>query len=80
MAIPRIKDFRGLPTKSFDGQGNYSFGLTEQGVFPEVDMGNAKFSHGMNITVVFRNSNDERSKLMLAELGMPFVRPESRNN
>ncbi len=80
MAIPRIKDFRGLSVKSFDGQGNYSFGFTEQGVFPEVDMGRAKFIHGMNVTLVIRNSSRERSKLLLTELGVPFVRPESRNN
>ena len=72
LTIPRIKDFRGLSAGGFDGQGNFSFGLTEQGVFPEVDMGKAKFVHGMNVTFVFRNSDDEKSKLMLSELGMPF--------
>ena len=78
LAIPRIKDFRGLPTKSFDGRGNYSFGVVEQGIFPEVDMAKAQFSHGMNITFVFRNSSDEKSRLVLEQLGMPFARPESR--
>jgi large subunit ribosomal protein L5 len=80
MAIPRIKDFRGLPTKSFDGRGNYSFGLVEQGVFPEVDMARAKYTHGMNITIVFRNSNDDRSRLVLEQLGVPFVKPDERRN
>lgn len=74
LAIPRIKDFRGLPADNFDGRGNYSFGVSEQGLFPEVDMGKAKFTHGMNITFVIRNSTDERSKVMLAELGIPFVK------
>jgi large subunit ribosomal protein L5 len=77
MSIPRIKDFRGLPVDSFDRQGNYSFGLTEQGVFPEVDMGKAKFSHGMNITLVVRNSSIDRSRALLTELGVPFARPEN---
>jgi len=78
LAIPRIKDFRGLPTKSFDGRGNYSFGIVEQGIFPEVDMANADFTHGMNITFVFRNSNDEMSRVALKEMGVPFVKPEER--
>lgn len=80
LAIPRIKDFRGLPTKNFDGRGNYSFGITEQGIFPEVDMANAQHTHGMNITMVFRNSDDDKSRAVLAEMGMPFVRPEEKPN
>lgn len=78
LAIPRIKDFRGLNPDSFDGQGNYSFGVEEQGIFPEVDMAKANYTHGMNITFVFRNSTDEKSRAMLAELGVPFARPEDR--
>lgn len=76
-AIPRIKDFRGLPTKSFDGRGNYSFGVQEQGIFPEVDMAHAAFTHGMNITLVFSNSDDDRSRAVLSEMGMPFQKPEN---
>ncbi len=76
LAIPRIKDFRGLPDSSFDGRGNYSFGVNEQGIFPEVDMANVQFVHGMNITMTFRNSNDEMSRAFLRELGFPFVREE----
>jgi large subunit ribosomal protein L5 len=76
LAIPRIKDFRGLPTKSFDGRGNYSFGVQEQGLFPEVNMAEAEFTHGMHITFVFRNSDDKKSMAVLREMGMPFVRPE----
>ena len=57
LAIPRIKDFRGFSDRSFDGRGNYSFGLTEQGIFPEVDMANAQHTFGMHITLVFANSS-----------------------
>lgn len=77
MAIPRIRDFRGLKTSSFDGQGNYSFGLTEQAVFPEVNMAEAKFMHGMNITIVVKNSDPEKSKEFLKQLGMPFATPDA---
>ena len=76
LATPRIKDFRGLPTKSFDRQGNYSFGLTEQGVFPEINMAEVNFTHGMHINVVFKNSDAERSRFVLEQLGMPFRKPE----
>ncbi|MCB9837939.1 MAG: 50S ribosomal protein L5 [Phycisphaeraceae bacterium] len=75
---PRIKDFRGLKDSSFDPDGNYSMGLNEQAVFPEIDMGKANFIHGMNINVVFRNSDAEKSRFALAELGMPFRKPEER--
>jgi large subunit ribosomal protein L5 len=76
LATPRIKDFRGLPAKSFDGAGNYSMGLTEQGVFPEIDMGSVSFVHGMHINFVFRNSTPEMSRYILEELGMPFEKQE----
>lgn len=77
LATPRIKDFRGLPEKSFDRQGNYSFGLTEQGVFPEINMAEAQFSHGMNINITFSRSNPELSRFVLDQLGMPFRKPQS---
>ncbi len=76
LAIPRIKDFRGLKDTSFDANGNYSFGITEQGIFPEVDMTSAQFTHGMHITFVFKNSKPEWSKASLAKVGFPFVKPE----
>ena len=79
LVIPRVKDFRGLPADSFDGRGNYSFGIEEQGVFPEVNMAEAKFTHGMNVTFVIRNSDDEKSEFILRELGMPLVVPESQD-
>ena len=75
-AIPRIKDFRGLRPTSFDGRGNYSFGVTEQGIFPEINMAEAEFTHGLNVAFIFRNSTNEKSLFVLKELGVPFVRPE----
>ncbi len=77
LAIPRIKDFRGFSDRSFDGRGSYSFGLTEQGIFPEVDMASAQHTFGMHITLVFRNSTNELSKTALAEMGFPFVKPKT---
>ncbi len=76
LAIPRIKDFRGLKDKSFDRQGNYSMGLTEQAVWPEINMAKVSFNHGMHINLVFENSSPEKSLFLLQELGMPFVRHE----
>ncbi|MEM1210648.1 MAG: 50S ribosomal protein L5 [Planctomycetota bacterium] len=73
LAIPRIKDFRGLADKKFDGRGNYAFGITEQAIFPEIDMASAQYTHGMNIQLVFHNSSDELSHAVLSELGWPFV-------
>jgi large subunit ribosomal protein L5 len=78
LAIPRIKDFRGLKDTSFDGRGNYSFGVTEQGIFPEVDMTNVQFNHGMHITLVFKNSTDAMTRALMVELGVPFVKPEDK--
>ncbi|MBX3359958.1 MAG: 50S ribosomal protein L5 [Phycisphaeraceae bacterium] len=72
LATPRIKDFRGLNDKAFDKQGNYAMGLTEQGVFPEINMADVQFTHGMNINFSFRNSSPELSRFVLEQLGMPF--------
>ncbi len=74
LAIPRIRDFRGLKDTSFDRNGGYSMGLAEQAVWPEINMSNVTFTHGMNINIVFESSTPEMSKFVLAELGMPFVR------
>ncbi len=76
LAIPRIRDFRGLKDTSFDRNGNYSMGLGEQAVWAEINMSTVTFTHGMNINVVFENSNRQMSKFVLSELGMPFVRKE----
>lgn len=75
LAAPRIKDFRGLPDKAFDRDGSYSFGITEQGIFPEVNMAEVEFTHGMNLNLCFRNSNPAKSRLVLEELGFPFRKP-----
>lgn len=72
LATPRIKDFRGLNDKAFDRQGNYAMGLNEQGVFPEINMAEVTFTHGMNINLSFRNSSPELSRFVLEQLGMPF--------
>jgi large subunit ribosomal protein L5 len=79
LAVPRIRDFRGLKVKSFDGSGNYSMGLTEQAVWPEINMAKVNFNHGMNINIVFENSTPEMSRFLLQELGMPFVRPQENS-
>jgi large subunit ribosomal protein L5 len=76
LAIPRIKDFRGVKDNAFDKMGNYSLGLSEQAVWPEINMANVNFPHGMHINVVFENSNPKMSKYVLEQLGMPFVKPE----
>jgi large subunit ribosomal protein L5 len=78
LATPRIKDFRGLPDKAFDRQGNYAMGLTEQGVFPEINMAEAQFTHGMNINFCFSNSTPKRSRFVLEQLGMPFRKPDQK--
>ena len=78
LAIPRIKDFRGVSDRSFDKGGSWSFGLSEQAVWPEINMASVNFTHGMNVTIVFRNSDPKKSRFALAELGMPFEKPEDR--
>lgn len=80
LAMPRIKDFRGVSDKAFDKDGNYSLGLSEQGVFPEINMADVNFTHGMNINVVFSGSNPERSRFVLEQLGMPFRKPNEPRN
>ena len=73
LAIPRVKDFRGLNPKAFDGRGNYSMGLDEQSVFPEIDPGRIETTQGMNITFVTTAENNESGLAMLRLFGMPFV-------
>jgi len=74
-ALPRVRDFRGVSNKSFDGRGNYTFGIREHMIFPEVDTNRVEVSKGMNVTIVTSGSNDERTHFMLRELGMPFAQP-----
>lgn len=72
MALPRVRDFKGLSPKSFDGRGNYNFGLEEQTVFPEIDYDKVDKVRGMNITIVTTAETDEESKALLEALGFPF--------
>jgi large subunit ribosomal protein L5 len=74
IALPRVRDFRGVPTKSFDGRGNYTLGIRDHLIFPEVDYNRVERPKGMNITIVTTAGNDERALYMLRELGMPFMR------
>lgn len=76
-ALPRVRDFRGVSNKSFDGRGNYTLGVREHMIFPEVDTNRVEASKGMNITIVTSGSNDEKTLFMLKELGMPFALPNS---
>ena len=72
VALPRIRDFRGLSAKQFDGRGNYTFGLTEQSMFPEIDQDKIDRTRGMDITVVTTAANDEEGRALLRLLGFPF--------
>ena len=72
VALPRIRDFRGVNPKSFDGNGNYSMGLTEQLVFPEIDPDKVTFTQGMDITFVTSTRNDDEARELLRAFGMPF--------
>jgi large subunit ribosomal protein L5 len=72
VAIPRIRDFRGLSTRSFDGRGNYSMGLKEQMMFPEINYDDIEMIHGMDITIVTSAERDDHALALLKEMGMPF--------
>jgi large subunit ribosomal protein L5 len=72
LALPRIRDFRGLSPKQFDGKGNYTFGLTEQVMFHEIDQDKIDRSRGMDITIVTTATNDEQGRALLKQLGFPF--------
>jgi large subunit ribosomal protein L5 len=72
IALPRVRDFRGVPTRSFDGRGNYTIGIRDHFIFPEIDVARVEKSKGMNITIVTTAKNDEQARFLLRELGMPF--------
>jgi large subunit ribosomal protein L5 len=72
VALPRVRDFRGVPSNAFDGRGNYTLGLRDQIIFPEVDYSKVEKLRGMNVTFVTTARSDEESKLLLTYLGMPF--------
>jgi large subunit ribosomal protein L5 len=73
LALPRIRDFRGLSPKQFDGRGNYTFGLTEQVMFHEIDQDKVDRARGMDITVVTTATNDDEGRALLKQLGFPFA-------
>ncbi len=74
LAIPRVRDFRGFRPTGFDGRGNYSLGLREQMVFPEIDVDKVQFVQGLNITITVDSSTDEASRALLEHFGFPFRR------
>ena len=74
VALARVRDFRGVSTKSFDGRGNYTLGIRDHLIFPEIDFNKVEKPKGMNITITTTAGNDERALYMLRELGVPFTR------
>lgn len=74
IALPRVRDFRGVPTKSFDGRGNYTLGVRDHLIFQEIDYNKVERSKGMNVTFVTTAGNDEQAMHLLRELGVPFAR------
>jgi large subunit ribosomal protein L5 len=80
VAIPRVRDFRGLGTRSFDGRGNYSMGVKEQMIFPEINYDEIESIHGMDITFVTSTNKDDQAYALLKELGMPFRSDDKKGN
>jgi large subunit ribosomal protein L5 len=78
LAIPRIRDFRGMDDNAFDGRGNYTFGVTEQLIFPEIDYDSIDTVRGMDITIVTTAKTDDEGRALLAALGFPFRRESER--
>lgn len=76
IALPRVRDFRGVPAASFDGRGNYTLGVKDQLIFPELDAGKIDRIYGMNITIVTSANTDEEAKFLLGQMGMPYQRDE----
>jgi len=74
IALPRVKDFRGVNPNAFDGHGNYSLGLTEQIIFPEIDYDKIEKISGMNVAIVTTAPNDQEARSLLKRIGMPFKR------
>ena len=80
LAIPRIRDFRGMEPSSFDGRGNYTFGVTEQLIFPEIDYDSIDTVRGMDITIVTTANSDDEGRALLSALGFPFRRESERQS
>jgi large subunit ribosomal protein L5 len=74
LALPRVRDFRGVSNKAFDGRGNYTLGVRDQLIFPEVNFAKVTKAIGMNVTIVTSAKNDREAKALLTRLGMPFQR------
>jgi large subunit ribosomal protein L5 len=72
VALPRVRDFRGISGKAFDGRGNYTLGVREQLIFPEIDFNKVEKTRGMNISIITTAKNDEHSRALLKAMGMPF--------
>ena len=72
-ALPRIRDFRGVSTRAFDGNGNYTLGVTDQSIFPEIELDRIKKNIGFDVTIVTTAHTNEEAKSLLSELGMPFA-------
>jgi len=73
-ALPRVRDFRGVPSKSFDGRGNYTLGVRDHLIFPEIDITKVDKAKGMNITIVTNAKDDDQARFLLRELGLPFTK------
>jgi len=78
IALPRVRDFRGVSLRSFDGRGNYTTGLKDQLIFPEIDLGRTDQMRGMNVTIVTTAKSDEEGRFLLSGLGMPFAKRDER--
>ncbi|HEY1646170.1 MAG TPA: 50S ribosomal protein L5 [Candidatus Saccharimonadales bacterium] len=80
LVLPRLRDFRGLSLKSFDNQGNYSIGITDQSVFPELTFEETTTVHGMEVVLVIRTQNKEHSQALLTKFGLPFEKVDQERN
>jgi large subunit ribosomal protein L5 len=78
IVLPRVRDFRGLSPAAFDGNGNYTMGVTDQQIFPEIDMVKTEQVRGMNITIVTTAGDDEKAHFLLSQMGMPFAKEVER--
>jgi large subunit ribosomal protein L5 len=78
IVLPRLRDFRGIQVSSFDKAGNYTLGVTEHTIFPEVDPAKSAQPHGMEITITVANGSSEKSKRLLELMGCPFVKEETK--
>jgi len=78
IALPRVRDFRGVSARSFDGRGNYTLGMRDQLIFPEIDIGKTERINGMNVTIVTTADSDDEARYLLTQMGMPFMKREER--